>query len=156
MIKRVSLFSWLIVLLSALFFSSFTVAVNEKDWLSNAFDRSHKAASNPYATDVEADDLFETNTSLTIWWPNSGLWTSDSVLVRLTRFMMRLSVILAVPLIMYCAIKIMLALGDEWKLKEAIKHIAYVIAWVLLILFSVMIIFLLTSLTRSSLPYFVN
>ena len=128
------------------------------DWLKDSFEYSHKppASQNPYTSDIEADDMFNTNASLTIWWPNSWLWTSDSVLVRLARFLMRIWVMLWIPLLIFGWIKVALSLGDKWKLVEALKLIWYMIGWLLLILLSVMIVFLITSLTRSSLPLFVE
>jgi len=41
--------------------------------------------------------------------------------------MLRLVVILAIPMLLYSGITIMLAAGDEGKLKEALKNIAYVV-----------------------------
>lgn len=130
-------------------------AVNEKDRLNNAYDRSHNAATNPYATDVEADDLFDTNLGIEIG-QGGGLKQQDSVLVRVTRFMMRLAIILAIPVLLYSAVKIILSMGDDGKMQESLKEVGYVVGGMLLVLFSVMIVFLITSLTRSSLPYFVN
>lgn len=65
--------------------------------------------------------------------------------------MLRLAVVLAIPLLLYSGIKIMLALGDAGKLNTAIKEAWLVAAWVLIALLSVAIIYLITSLTRSSL-----
>ena len=134
-------------------FSTTVFSANLNDRLKDVYTPSHDSDQNPYASDVEADDLFNTNASITIGqW--GGLGTSDSVLVRATRFMMRLWIVLAVPILIYCAIRIMLALWDEWKLQEALKHVWTVLWGVLLILLSVMIIYLITSLTRSSLDIF--
>lgn len=152
--KLAHLIGWLL-LCTASTVLAVAFAVNEKDRLNQAYDRSHKAAANPYSSDIEADDLFDTSLGLEIgaWW---WLKQQDSVMVRITRFTMRLAIVLAIPVLLYAAIKIMLSLWDDGKLQESLKQVAYVVAGMLLVLFSVMIIFLVTSLTRSSLPYFVN
>ena len=128
------------------------------DWLRDSYQYSHKppTSDKPYTADIEADDMFNTNAALNIWWPNSWLWTSDSVLVRLARFLMRVWVMLWVPLLIFGWIKISLSFGDNWKLMESLKLLWYMVWWLVLILMSVMIVFLITSLTRSSLPLFLE
>ena len=116
----------------------------------------------PYSINAEADDLFDTQIDLggTIqnltdedseWWLAENVALSDSIFVRATRFLIRLTVVLGVPMLIFVWIKIALAFGDEGKLKEALKLAWYVAAWILLALLSVMIVYLATSLTRSSL-----
>ncbi len=122
------------------------------DWLKDSYDYSHKppASNNPYTSDIEADDMFNSNATIGTDW----IWVSDSVLVRLARFLMRIWVMLWIPLLIFGWIKVALSLGDQWKLKEALKLIWYLVAWLLLMLFSVAIVYLITSLTRSSLEPF--
>lgn len=117
-----------------------TFAVTDR--LREAFRESHTAEDDPYSSDVEADDLFK-NAGNSAW--------AESVITRTGRFMLRLAVILGIPLLMYVGIKIMLALGDSGKLNTALKEGGMVAAWLLLALLSVAIIYLITSLTRSSL-----
>jgi len=79
---------------------------------------------------------------------------ADSIFVRMTRFLMRIAVVLAVPVLLFIWVKLILAFGDEWKMKEALKQVWYVLWWLFLALMSVMLIYLVTSLTRSSVDSF--
>jgi hypothetical protein len=45
---------------------SFVDAAPKKDRLIKAYDRSHKASEEPYSSDIEADDMFQTSNQLTI------------------------------------------------------------------------------------------
>jgi hypothetical protein len=76
---------------------------------------------------------------------------NDSLFVRTTRFMMKAAVVLSIPMIIFAALKMVFSLWSEEKLKDAVKQVGLVAGWILLVLFSVMIIYLITSLTRSSL-----
>lgn len=133
-----------------------TFWVDKNDWLWQSYQYSHENPSwDPYSSDVEADDLFNTNSSVSFWtsgWPSA--WLSDSVLVRTARFLMRIAVMIAIPILLYWAIRVALAFGDKWKVTEALKHVWYMLWWLLLILFSVLLVLLITSVTRSSLQLF--
>lgn len=113
-----------------------------KDWLASAYCESHTSQSNPYSSDIDAPDLFNSN-----WW-------SDSVMARAWRFLMRVAVMLWIPLILFAAIKIALSFGDSWKMQESLKQIGMLILGLLIVLFSVMIVFLLSSLTRWNINLF--
>lgn len=75
---------------------------------------------------------------------------NDSIFVRATRFMMKATVILAIPMMIFAALKLIFSMWDEAKLKESLIQIWYVAWWVVLALMSVMIIYFITSLTRSN------
>lgn len=139
---------WVLVTVTVLL-GQYSFAANTNDRLWDAYDRSHNWAQNPYSSDVEADDLFNTKPSLTLW-SNSWVWLDDSVIVRFARVLMRIAIVLAIPMILYSAIRIALAFGDEWKFQEALKHIWRVLWWVVLVLASVAIVLLITSLSRNS------
>lgn len=156
------LFSVLWITTAFVLFLWTTFSATPRDRLKETYDLSHQPpwSSNPYSSNIEADDMFNTNANIQIWWNASWapiwLWTSDSVLVRLARFLMRVWVMLWIPLMIIWWIKIALSLWDVWKVKESFKLLWYMLWWLILILFSVMIVFLLTSLTRSSLPLFIE
>jgi hypothetical protein len=141
--------------------SPFVLAANN-DWLKDAFTKSHRPGDGePYSINAEAKDLFDTQLDLIgtvgeIIDSGDGISkddivTADSIFVRLTRFMMLAVVVLSVPMVIFSAIKIMLSMGDRAKLMDALKQIAWVAAGIIIALMSVMIIYLVTSLTRSSL-----
>ena len=117
-----------------------------------------------YASDKDAEDLFDTKIGLDInlWkaldWDKSNndeifdFWLKWSVIAKTTQFLLRMVVILAVPMLLYTGIKIALAAGDEAKLKESLKQVWMVLLWVFVALLSVVIVFLIISITRSNLP----
>ena len=133
-------------------------SIDTNDWLWQSYDYSHQNPKwwYPYSSDVEADDLFNTNASISIGsgWPSA--WLSDSVLVRAARFLMRIAVMLGIPILIYWAIKVALSFGDRWKMITALKQIGFMIWGLLLILFSVLLVLFITSITRSSLDLFYN
>lgn len=148
----------LLLILFTLSVPNFWYTTSNDDRLTAAFDKSHHWSQNPYSSDVEASDLFNTNLWVQIWWNSDwslvSWWLDDSVIVRFARFLMRFGIVLAVPMILYSAIRIALAFGDEAKFKEAIQNIWRVLWWVVLILASVAIVLLITSLARNSVGLF--
>ena len=66
----------------------------------------------------------------------------------MTRFMLKLAIIAAVPMVLYSGIMIALSLGDEGKLKKILIELGHIAVGILLALLAVMIIYLITSLTR--------
>jgi Type IV secretion system pilin len=101
--------------------------------------------------DKEASDVF--NDALWMKYdPKTWLEVEkfDSLIVKVTRFMLKLAVILAVPMIIYSGIKIVLSLWDEGKMKKALIEIVHVVVGVILALLAVMIIYIITSLTRGT------
>jgi len=126
--------------------------VDKNDWLGQSYQYSHENPSgDPYSSDVEADDLFNTNASYST---SEWAWLSDSVLVRAARFMMRIAVMLAIPILIFGGIKVALSFGDKWKVMEALKQVWLMLAWLFLILASVILVLFITSITRSSLDLF--
>jgi amino acid transporter len=65
--------------------------------------------------------------------------------------MLKLAILAAIPMILYAGIKIVLSLGDEGKLKSALVEIGHIAIGILLALLAVMIIYIITSLTRGTL-----
>ncbi len=126
------------------------------DWLRDVYRLSHNPpwwwTGDPYSSEIEAHQMFNSRLWFNIWWPESWSWVRDSVFVRFARFLMRIGVMLSIPILLFGAIKVMLSLWDTWKLIESLKLVWKLILWLLLFLSSVMIIFILTSLTRSALP----
>lgn len=137
--------------------SSLVNAWGPKDRLKDAYDRSHYIEAEPYASNLEASDVFQESNSfnpinlITGW--GDILWLNDNVMVRFARFLMRMAVVLAVAMLIYSGIKIALAFGDSGKLQAALKDIGIVLFGVFLALASVAIVFVITSLMRGSLQY---
>ena len=123
-----------------------------------------------HASDKDADDFFKTKVSVDaggiidgIWselkdgeldWDgdrSGAFWLKWSVISRTAQFMLRLVAILAIPMILYAWIKIILSKGDEWQMKEWLKLVWYIVLWILVALWSVLIVYLIVSLTWSNL-----
>ncbi len=148
------IFYTLCLLLSVfLWGTSFSEAAKPKDWLKEAFRQSHEIVSEPYSSDLEADDVFQESNALNIWWPNAGLWLNDNVVVRFSRFLMRMAIVIAVGMLIFTGIKVALALWDSGKLQAALKDAWIVLLWVFIVLASVAIVYLVSSLMRWSLDY---
>lgn len=137
----------------AILLQSFVLAGWPDDWLKDAYDRSHYIEAEPYASDLEADDVFQEANSISISTSGVDVGLNDNVTVRFARFLMRMAVVLAVAMLIYGGIRIALAFGDSGKLQAALKDIGIVLLGVFLALASVAIIFVITSLMRGSLQY---
>ena len=129
------------------------------DLLEKAFNESHDQW---LSSEADGDDILWSAS----FWINLDFWNlldgdpdtdfvsaglDGPIISRVAQFMLRLVVILAIPMLLYSGITIMLAAGDEGKLKEALKNIAYVVVWVMVALASVMIVLLIISITNSNL-----
>lgn len=99
-----------------------------------------------YASEADAEDMLDTKIS--IWWSSK---LKESVIVKTSRFMLRVSVVFAIAMVLYSGIKIALSVWDEWKFKEALKHLLFVLLWVFLALMSVAIVYIIISITRTNL-----
>ncbi len=127
------------------------------DLLDKVYEESQ---DHEFASDKDAVDLFKT----TIWididlWPDKdkklkdrfSFWLWWSVIARTTWFLLRVVVILAIPMLLVAGIRVILSRGDEWKMTEALKTAGYVVLWIFLALSSILIVYLIISLTRSNL-----
>ncbi len=136
------------ILFWTVFLLDFVQAKDPEDWMKRAFNDSHTIISEPYASNIEADDLFQDAAS--IWW---WAWWWDSVMVRFWRFMMRIALILWVTMLIFIWIKVGLAFWDSGKMQDALKLWWQVLLWAFLVLASVAIVYLVASLMRWSLNY---
>lgn len=75
---------------------------------------------------------------------------TETIFTRLAKFLLRITIYIAVPVLLYVALKIIFARGDSVKMEKAWKDIAQVIWWVMLALLSIAIVYVLLSLTSSS------
>lgn len=147
------LFWLLLCCVLILFWASFSEAAKPKDWLKEAFRQSHEIVSEPYSSDLEADDIFQESNALNIWSNWVSVWLNDNVVVRFSRWMMRMALVIAVAMLIFTGIKIGLALWDEGKFQAALKDAWIVLIGVFLVLASVAIVYLVSSLMRGSLNY---
>ncbi len=150
-------------------------AINNAEWIQNIIDSldkeiAHlllKKSKGKRLTDLEKLKLADLQSQINQYKKqlkgalsnlksevSKEIKSADSIFVRMTKFLLRFSVILMIPIFVFIGIKFVLAFWDEWKMKEALKQIWYVSVGVLLALFSVMIIYLVSSMTRSGVSVF--
>lgn len=85
--------------------------------------------------------------SFEIWIDKNGLeaWASPSIIVKVTRLLLTLVITLSVTMILYNWMIYIIETwnGKEWK--NLITNVVYIVVWILLSLFSVVIITLIQS-----------
>ncbi len=133
-------------------------AVSNQDLLREV---TKDARQESVIVDKEAKDIFDDH-----WWLDLDLWeiidqndgksgvdawVKDSLFVKVTRFMVKIAIIAAIPMILYSGIKIILSMGDEGAMKKALIEIGHIAIGILLALLAVMVIYVITSLTRGTL-----
>lgn len=109
------------VLVQTLFLVS---GAKPNDWLKDAYNKSHTIFTEPYSSDLEADDVFQESNAIEVSWDegiNAELKLHDNVIVRISRFMMRMAIVFSVAMLLFAGIKIVLAFGDSGKMQEALK-----------------------------------
>jgi len=74
--------------------------------LKEAFRQSHEVVSEPYSSDLEADDIFQESNAVNIGSDGVSLGLNDNVIVRFSRFMMRMAIVIAVAMLIYTGIKV--------------------------------------------------
>lgn len=147
-------------LISAIFFSPgscLTFATEGSisyDLLQQAFDPALRQDAvvwqDSIGTDVESVGNYVLNggSTLTIW---KGLTKRQSLIIEITRFILRMTVVLAVTMLIYNGLQYMIK-SSKWEHpKEIVSNILYIILGVLLALVSVIIVRLASSIGMSSL-----
>ena len=91
-----------------------------------------------------------------LWWdrnvPAFQSWVRPPLIVRITKFILRMTIILAVTMVIFNGLRYVLAAWDEAKMQEAHKNLWYIIWGIILALLSLVIITLVNSLTFGTLP----
>lgn len=74
------------------------------------------------------------------------VWTSPSLIVKATRLLLILVITLSVTMILYNSMVYIIETwnGKEWK--SLVKNVVYIVVWILLSLFSVVIITMIQSI----------
>jgi len=119
-------------------------SVHWEDLLDKVYDEPHNYW---YTSEADAEDLLDTKISIGTSWA----WLRESVIVKTSRFMLRFAAVLWIAMLLYSGIKIALSFWDEWKFKEALKHLWFVLLWLFLALMSVAIVYIIISITRTNL-----
>lgn len=95
------------------------------------------------------------NVDIQLWQdPGIDVSTREPLLVRFTKFLLRLTIVLSVTMIIYTGIRYILAAGEEEWAKNARQNLVYIILGILLALMSYGIIILIESVGFSTLSTF--
>lgn len=126
---------------------------NAYDLLQQAFDPALQqdvvVGKDSIGTDVESVGNYVLNGG-TNFNVKQGFSKRQSLIIEVTRFILRMTVVLAVTMLIYNGLQYMIK-SSKWEHpKEIITNIVYIILWVLLALFSVLIVRLASSIGMSS------
>lgn len=91
-----------------------------------------------------------------LWWDWNvqamNIWSKAPLLVRITKFLLRMTIVLSVTMIIFTSVKYLIEVlsGKDWKSAAAKKDIMRVAGGVIIALMSVWIINLIVSIPKSS------
>jgi hypothetical protein len=98
-----------------------------------------------------ANEIFGNTTTVNVFWSWDKATTQWPYIVRIVKFLIRRTIILAVPIIIWCWIQYVLAVWDSKKEEKSRKTILYVLLWIFLALWSLAIVQLVLTITTRSL-----
>lgn len=81
----------------------------------------------------------------------SAISSQAPLIVRITKFLLRITIVLSITMVIYSGIMYMIEASKGTEVKETTDNLMYIIGWVLLALMSLWLINLISSLTVSSL-----
>lgn len=87
---------------------------------------------------------------LLVDWEKMVEWES-SMLIKLTRLLLRVTSVLWVTMFMYGGILYVMSIGEQWKMQTARKKLIYSGLWIFVALSSIALINLIQSATESTL-----
>lgn len=149
------IFSTFFSIISIWSIASATEGSNAYDLLQQAFDPAIQAnvtiGGDSIGTDIESVGNYVLN-----WGSNIKIWKEikltkrQSLIIEITRFIIRMTVLLAVPMLIYNGIQYMIKSSKGEHPKDVIPNIMYILAGIFLALSSVIIIRLASSIGMSS------
>lgn len=95
--------------------------------------------------------VLKEGTQINIWGPNAGIHKRDSLVIQITKFLLRMTMVLAVTMIIYNGIRYVIKASKGENPKEVLNTIIYIAVGILLALLSVVIIRFISSIGASSL-----
>lgn len=94
-------------------------------------------------------DVFEGQVQGQFWRSWVGGQRIPSIIVKVTRILLSLVVALSVTMILYHGLSYIIQTGQWKEGKDLIKNVVYIVIWILVSLFSVIIITLLQSVSTT-------
>ncbi len=88
-----------------------------------------------------------------LWWDqNVSAWSSRApLIVRITKFLLRITIVLSVTMVLYSGISYIIEASKGADVKQTTNNLMYIVGWVLLALMSLWLINLISSIGASSL-----
>lgn len=133
-----------------LLFGSFSGAVNDLLWQAINPTYENKNISQVWKN---VDKVWN---AVIKWWTEVKAWPdwvsvkgSDSIIVKVTSLLLSLTIALAVTMILYNGMMYIVKTW-QWKdWKDLTKNVAYIVVWILIALFSVVIITIIRSVPKT-------
>ncbi len=106
----------------------------------------------PATTTIEEDRCLA-------WWgiwekiPYSRIVETPPLLVRITQTLLRLTIGLSIPMIIWIGIKVIKAGLNGWEIKDSLKEVWWILIGLALALSAIGIIYLIQSITTQSLTF---
>jgi len=98
------------------------------------------------------NEVLRSSTTIQFWWQWDIIVEREPLLVRITKFLLRITIVLSISMTIYAGIRYMLAWSEEGT-KNARQNLIYIVWGILLAMMSYGIIILLQSITFSSLAW---
>lgn len=129
-----------------LLFGSFSGAVNDLLWQAINPTYENKNISQVWK------DVDKVWNAVIKWWTKAtwlSIKGSASIIVKVTRLLLSLTIALAVTMILYNGMMYIVKTW-QWKdWKDLTKNVAYIVVWILIALFSVVIITIIRSVPKT-------
>jgi hypothetical protein len=157
--SRIQRLIYAIIALVAFFVSPISAQFfgNNSDFLEQVFSpsKSHEQVINIGNDKISVGrEVLNPSTTIQIGGGTPTVAQREPLLVRFTKFLLRLTIVLSVTMVIYTGIRYILAAGDEEGMKNARQNLLYIILGILLALMSYGIIVLLESIGFSTLSNF--
>lgn len=100
------------------------------------------------------NEIFRWSTSIDISLTSKPqIIKKDSLLVRITKTLLRITIALAIPMIIFSGVKVIMSAMNGWEYKDELKNVAMITAGLILALSAIAIINLVQSLALQSLSW---
>jgi len=100
------------------------------------------------------NEVLRESTTLQIWPNGINAAQREPLIVRFTKFLLRITIVLSITMTIYTGIRYIIAMGSEEWTKNARQNLLYIILGILLAMMSLAIVTLLESISFSTLSTF--
>lgn len=99
------------------------------------------------------NEVFRWSTETKLWSDGFALEQRDPLIIRITKTLLRITIALAIPMIIFTGVKTILSVLNGWDYKNELKNVITILAWLILALSAIGIIYLIQSITLQSLSW---